>query len=54
MEFRDPFVKNKSNSSDFGTVTIRYACYRGKLLKPEWLDQDKCEFFVSFTSAMLV
>ena len=44
MEFRDPFAERISNVSDLGMVRVRYACYRGKLSKPEWLDNDACTF----------
>ena len=53
MECRDPLVRKRSKVSDFSMVTLRYACYRGKLSKPEWLDQDACEFiaFVAFATS---
>ena len=44
MEFRDPFAERMLNVSDLGMVRVRYACYRGKLSKPEWLDNDACTF----------
>ena len=51
MECHDPFVRMRSKASDFSVAaTLRYACYRGKLSKPEWLDQDACEFFGFFAS----
>ena len=44
MEFRDPFAERISNVSDLGMVRVHYVCYRGKLSKPEWLDNDTCTF----------
>ena len=52
MECRDPFVRMRSKASDFSVAaTFRYACYRGKLLKPEWMDQDACELIALLASA---
>ena len=44
MEFRDSFAKMISNVSDLDMVWVRYTCYRGKLSKPSWLDNDACTF----------
>ena len=51
-EIRNTFARDESNASDFGMETVRYACYRGKLSNPEWLDQDACEFSASFAFAI--
>ena len=47
MEFRDSFARRTSNAPDLGMESVRYACYRGKLSKPEWLDNDACTFLPS-------
>ena len=44
MEFRDSLRETISNVSELGMVGMRYAYYRGKLSKPEWLDDDACTF----------
>ena len=52
MQFRNTFSRDESDPSDFGMETIRYACYRGILSNPEWLDQDTCEFSAPFAFAI--
>ena len=50
MEFRESFSLTESNTTDFGIQTIRLEYYRGDLTKPEWVDQDPCEFAGFFAS----